>query len=134
MNSTFSVYAVPFGRLKRVPGSRDRDLVEAIAGAHEYFFAQIDELADEEDEVLSCQEALAQVVEGYPFGYILEAVCGHLGREFDGVYSISRASGWLGPVDEFLRARGVSIALSVLVFGACPVDIPTPNEDPFIGS
>ena len=72
MSSTFSVYAVPYDRLKRVPGSRDRDLVEAIAGVHEYFFAQIDELADEEEEVPSCREALAQIVEG-------AALAGHLG-------------------------------------------------------
>jgi hypothetical protein len=142
MSSTFSVYAVPYDRLKRVPGSRDRDLVEAIVGAHEHFFAQIDELADEEDEVPSCREALAQIVEGAPlaghlgylYGYALEAVCDHLGRELDGVSSISRAAGWIDPVDEFLRDKGVPIALSDLVFGACPVDIPTPDDHPFIGS
>jgi hypothetical protein len=78
MSSTFSVYAVPFDRLKRVLGSRDRDLIEAIAGAHEHFFAQIDEMADEEDEVTSCSGAPAQVVEGAPLAGSLGYVYGRL--------------------------------------------------------
>jgi len=142
MSSTFSVYAVSFDRLRRVPGSRDRALIEAIATTHEDFFAQIDELADSEEEVPTCREALEQLVEGSPladhlghlYGYALEAVCAHLGRELDGVPAISGASGWIDPVDAFLREKGVPITLTDLVFGASPVDLPTPDDHPYIGS
>lgn len=142
MGSTFRVYAVPFGRLKRVPGSRDRALADAIAVEHADRFADVDDLADEEEDVPTCREALDRLVDGeiraddpgYVYGYVLEAVCSHLGRELEGVSGISGASGWIDPVDTFLRSRGFPLELVGLVFGACPVEFPTPDDAPYIGS
>lgn len=144
MGATFTVYAVPFDQLRRVPGSGDRALVAAIAASGAYFLAQVDDLADADagEEVPTCREALGQLVDGRPmaghlgylYGYALEAICAHLGRELEGVSAISRASGWIDPVDAFLGAAGVPVALTDLVFGPCPVAIPTPDDHPFIGS
>ena len=37
-------------------------------------------------------------------------------------------------LDEFLRGKGIPIGLSNLVFGVCPLDMPTPDDQPSIGS
>ena len=71
---------------------------------------------------------------GYLYGYALEAICAHLGRELPGVSSISRAAAWIDVVDEPLEGKGIPIGLSTLVFGVCPVGIPTPDDHPSIGS
>jgi hypothetical protein len=142
MSSTLSVYVISFDRLKNVRGSRDRGLVEAIGAELEYFLSQVDELRDEDEDVPTCRDAVAQIVEGAPlaahlgylYGYALEAICAHLGRELPGVSSISRAAAWIDEVDEFLAGKGIPIGLSNLVFGVCPVDIPTPDDHPSIGS
>ena len=142
MSSTLSVYVISFDRLKNVRGSRDRGLVEAIGAELEYFLSQVDELRDEDEDVPTCRDAVAQIIEGAPlaahlgylYGYALEAICAHLGRELAGVSSISRAAAWIDVVDEFLVGKGIPIGLSNLVFGVCPVDIPTPDDHPSIGS
>jgi hypothetical protein len=140
MSSAFTVYLVPFDQLKRVPGSKDQGLIEAIAESHEYFYSSIDELA-EDDDVPTCREALEQIVNGEPlaehlgylYGYALEAICSHLGEELEGVSAISRASGWIEPVDAFLKDKGVPVTLTDLVFGRGPIDLPTPDDHPYIG-
>jgi len=142
MSSTLSVYVISFDRLKKVRGSRDRRLVAAIGAEFEYFLSQIDELRDEDEDVPTCRDAVAQIIEGatlaahlgYLYGYALEAICAHLGRELPGVSSISRASAWIDEVDELLVGKGIPIGLSSLAFGVCPVDIPTPDDHPSIGS
>jgi hypothetical protein len=142
MSSTLSVYVISFDRLKNVRGSRDRGLVEAIGAELEYFLSQVDELRDEDEDVPTCRDAVAQIIEGAPlaahlgylYGYALEAICAHLGRELPGVSSISRAAAWIDVVDELLEGKGIPIGLSTLVFGVCPVDIPTPDDHPSIGS
>ncbi len=142
MSSTLNIYAVAFDRLKQVPGSGDRRLAEAIGADLEYFLSQVDELRDEEEPAPSCREAVAQILEGAPlaphlgylYGYALEAICAHLGRELPNVPAISRASAWIDGVDEFLRGNGVPVRLSGLVYGGCPVDIPPPDDYPCIGS
>src|SRR4029077_1759365 len=45
-----------------------------------------------------------------------------------------RASAWIDKVDGYLKGKGVPIALTDLVFGVCPLDLPTPDDNPFIGS
>lgn len=144
MSSSLSAYAISFDHLKRVPGSRDRALVEAVGVEFADFLGRIDDLKDEdaEDPIPSCLEAIAQIVDrapladhaGYVYGYAVEALCGHLGRELPNVAGISGASDWLNEVDEMLTARGVPLSLSSLVFGECPVEIPRPDDHPFIGS
>jgi hypothetical protein len=142
MSSTLSVYVISFDRLKKVRGSRDRGLVEAIGAELESFLSQVDELRDEDEDVPTCRDAVAQIIEGAPlaahlgylYGYALEAICAHLGRELPGVSSISRAAAWIDVVDELLEGKGIPIGLSTLVFGVCPVDIPTPDDHPSIGS
>lgn len=144
MGSTFRVLAVPFDRLVRAPGSRDRALATAVAVEQADRFAAIDAMADEDEEppAPSCREALDRILDGEPraddpgyvYGYAVEALCAHLGRELEGVSGISGASGWIEPVDDFLGPRGFPVTLSSLVFGRCPVMIPRPDEHPFIGS
>jgi hypothetical protein len=142
MSSTLSVYVISFDRLKKVRGSRNRGLVEGIGAELEYFLSQVDELRDEDEDVPTCRDAVAQIMEraplathlGYLYGYALEAICAHLGRELPGVSSISRAAAWIDVVDELLEGKGIPIGLSTLVFGVCPVDIPTPDDHPSIGS
>src|SRR3954451_15373640 len=124
MSSTLSVYAISFDRLKEVPGSRNHRLVESISRDLEYFLNQIDELRDEEEGVVpTCREAVAQIIEGAPlsprlgylYGYALEAICAHLGRELLAVHAIGRAAAWVDGVDDLLQGRGVPVRLSDLV-------------------
>jgi hypothetical protein len=142
MSSTLNVYAISFERLKRIPGSRDPALVEQVGTEFEDFFARIDKLGDDEDEILSCREAVAQIVNGdplsphlgYVYGYALEAICASLGRELPNVAGISGASDWVDEVDETLRSKGVPVELTNLIFGGSPLEIPEPDDYPFIGS
>lgn len=142
MSSTLTIYAVSFARLTQVPGSRDRRLLEEVLTECEWFLSEIDELADEEAEVPPCREAVAQIIEGAPmaahcgyvYGYALEAICACLGRELTEVSAISRATRWLDTVDLLLDSSGVPVRLSNLVFGVCPVKIPTPDDSPCVGS
>jgi hypothetical protein len=143
VSSTITVYAVPFDRLRRVPGSRDPGLAEAVGTEFGYFLSRIDELKKDEDEgVPTCREAVGQIVAGaalsprlgYLYGYALEAICAYLGRELPAVHAISRAAAWVDGVDDLLHGRGVPVRLSDLVYGGCPVAIPPPDDSPCIGS
>jgi hypothetical protein len=142
MSSTLTVYAIPFERLQRVPGSRDRGLVEAVSAESRGFLAQIDALGDGDEERPRCRDALAQIVEGaalsphlgYLYGYALEALCAYLGRELPNVSGISGASAWVEKADELLRGRGAPVGLTDLVYGVCPVEIPEPDDYPYIGA
>jgi hypothetical protein len=142
MSSTLTVYAISFERLERVPGSRDLALVGAIGTELEDFLARIDELRDDEDETPSCREAVAQIVAGAPlsphlgylYGFALEAICAYIGRELPNVSGICGTSAWVDQVDDYLRSEGVPVGLAGLIYGGCPVEIPEPDDYPFIGS
>ena len=56
-------YVVPFAELKRVAGSRDRDLLEAIRTECAWMLEEAD-INRQEGCDLTCAEALARIIEG----------------------------------------------------------------------
>ncbi len=139
MSSDITVFAINSDQLRTALGSRDRALSATIvAGAADYL-ASINEINDEAG--LTCAEAVAQLIDGetspdvpgFLYGYALEAMCGHLGRELPNICPIAGASEWIEEVDEFLKSQGVTISLNDLVMCGSPVPIPQPDDYPFIG-
>jgi hypothetical protein len=139
MSSAINVYAVSVERLKGVIGSRDEGLIEAIVEGQEGFLESIDDIDDEAET--TCAEAVAELINGevsedapgYLYGYALEAICSHLGEELPNVCPISGASDWIEEVDEVLERKGIPVRLNRLVYADSPVEIPEPDDYPFIG-
>src|SRR5262249_34899994 len=71
---------------------------------------------------------------GYLYGYALEAICAYVGRELPNVPGICGTSAWVDKVDAYLRREGVAVGLAELIYGSYPVEIPEPDDYPFIGS
>jgi hypothetical protein len=149
---SLTVYAVPLDELARVPGSRDRALIDAVVAESEYSFSQVDEMAErfdeeedgEENRVPTCRVALTRLVEGedlgdvpghhgYVYGYVLEGVCSHLGEEMENVSAISGSSRWMDGIDRLLAEVEVPLSLVDLVYGGSPIRIPEPDDYPAIG-
>jgi hypothetical protein len=140
MSSSINVFVVDLDQLRGAIASGDKELVEAICQDQESFLATIDDIDDEAE--LKCGEAVAHLIcgtpsdeyPGYLYGYALEAICRQVGRELENICPICGAGDWLEEVDKALQDQRVPIALSTLVYGECPVKIPTPGDYPFIGS
>lgn len=140
MSSSISVYAVSLADLKRVAGSGDQALIDAATRAREWFLSTIDDIDDEAP--IRCAQALADIVNsrvseeapGYLYGYALEAICGHLGRELPNICGITGSTRWMEKVDATLKRRGITIQLNELLYRGSPVPIPAePDDYPFIG-
>jgi hypothetical protein len=140
MSSSINVFVVDLDQLRGAIGARNEKLVAAICEDQESFLATIDDIDDEAE--LKCGEAVGHLIcgtpsdeyPGYLYGYALEAICRQLGRELENICPICGASDWLEEVDQALQDQKVPVALSMLVYGICPVEIPTPDDYPFIGS
>ena len=140
MSSAISVYAVPLSRLKYVVGSGDRAVIDATIADYKAFLTGIDTI-DGEAEMTSA-DAVADLVNGvatengpgYLYGYALEALCGHIGKELPNICPIARASGWIRETDAALEGKGVPVRIGTLVFGGSPVPIPEPDDAPCIGA
>src|SRR5947209_10077981 len=107
-------YVVPFAELKRVAGSRDRDLLEAIRTECAWMLEEAD-INRQEGCDLTCAEALARIIEGddlrdvphrlgYLYGNALEALCCFLG-EFVGDVE----GDWREDLDALFAGRGVPL-------------------------
>ena len=71
---------------------------------------------------------------GYLYGYALEAICIRLGQDLPEISGICGVSAWVDEVDAILISQGVPVGLTDLIFGSYPVEIPRPDDYPFIGS
>jgi hypothetical protein len=139
MSSTFDVYAVADERLKQVVGSRDKALADAIVASQEHLLSSVDEI-DEESE-LKAADALRELIDGqlsgdgggYLYGYALKAICAHIGQELPEISGVAGASDWMNEVDGVLESKGLPMTLNALVYGGSPVEIPEPDDYPFIG-
>jgi hypothetical protein len=140
VSSSISVYAVSLEKLTSVVDSRDTQLVSTIAAQQANFLERVDEINDEAE--LSCLDALKHLVNGdelneshgYLYGYALEALCMQLGAELPNISGISGAGEWIEKTDSMLARHQVPLSLSTLVYGGSPIQIPQPDDYPFIGS
>lgn len=139
MSSSINVYAVSLEDLKPAAGSGDHALIDGATRSREWFLSTIDDIDDEAP--IPCAQALADIVSGrvtedapgYLYGYALEAICGHVGRELPNICGIAGSTQWMEEVDAALKRRGVAVQLSDLLYRGSPVPIPEPDDFPFIG-
>jgi hypothetical protein len=146
LSTAVYVYAVPVDRLRAVPGSRDKRLLDA-ARKSTGFFEMVDKMAeDHEDEEEgsppACAAAVEQIVNGNPcdarfgyvYGYAYEALCMALGAETERSWtSIARSYDWFPRIDKALAALGVTLKVSDLLFRGALIDIPQPDDYPNLG-
>ena len=139
MSSAINVYALRLDQLTQLLGSRNASAIRTINEAHSYFLSNVDAIDDQAG--MTCAQAVAELINGesskdgpgYLYGYALEAVCAHVGRELPNICPIAGASSWIEEVDAFLESKGIPIRLSKLVQWGSPVPIPEPDDYPSIG-
>jgi hypothetical protein len=147
MSSAVYVYAVAVDRLRAVPGSRDKTLLDAVRQSTG-FLEMVDEIAeDHEDEEEqqrppACAEALEQIVNGQPYdarfgyvyGYAYEALCMAIGTETERSWtSIARSYDWFARIDKALAALGISLKVNDLLCRGALIEIPEPDDFPSLG-
>ena len=144
MSYSLTPYVVDLDVLHSSVGSKDDKLRRMIGGRFkrnlDFDDSQFDSIIDEGGPTI--RDAIRAVIEGGPFddqhgtmyGYAYKWVCEFHGRaQFNNDFSPMR-SGWLGAVDEGLKALGVNaVRVEEFSFGGLPSPLPTPDFLPGYG-
>jgi hypothetical protein len=144
MSTAVYVYAVPVDRLRAIPGSGDKRLLDATEQSTD--FLEIDEIAedneDEEGHPPTCAEAFKQIINGEPYdtrfsyvyGYAYEALCMAIGEATERSWtSIARSYDWFPRIDKALAALGIALKMNDLLYRGALIDIPEPDDFPGLG-
>jgi hypothetical protein len=146
LSTAVYVYSVPVGRLRAVPGSKDKRLLAAARKPKlKGFFQTIDEIAedrDEEEKPPRCEEAFRQIINGdasderfgYVYGYAYEAICLALGAEAEPSWTqIAGFFEWFEEIDNALALLGIKLKVADLFYRGPLIEIPRPNDFPGLG-
>lgn len=139
MSEAIHVYAVPLENLKQLLGSGAIKAAATICRLQADRLAAVDDIDDEAE--MTCADAVTELITGrisnsesrHLYGYALEAICCSLGTELPNICPISAGSTYIEDGDRMLQQKRVPLQLTDLVFGGGPVDIPRPDDYPFIG-
>lgn len=131
-------YAIDLGILRKVPGSKDRSLVEQVTGKYSEEY-RLDWTYHKERGELAADEALSCIVEGNLrredcWGSYVEALkllCRHFGTFLPNDFFSSIYSDWLDSVDEALREARIS--LQEWISSGPPFTIPYKGGIPDVG-
>lgn len=151
MGYILTAYAVNLHSVSSAINGGDQQLAMSIVQMFNDEFDQFDEMAadycDDDEDALTMEDALTQMVMGEPFdddlgfmyGYALEFMCQYFGEGLTNEFwsAMPRATAWASTVDEGLNAMGVPEnvfrVLDHLMFRGAPVTIPEIDDLPTIG-
>lgn len=147
--STFLyTYSVPLERLRRIPGSRDRQLVDQIVAVSDEAISRTDEAMNEafDDEVIprfmSCGHAIRQIVDGEPldeelgviYAHAYELICEALATDCRGQWGpISSSTAYFECLDRALEHVDVPLRCSDLMCTRSIISMPRPDDFPSLG-
>ncbi len=144
MSVQISPFMIPWSRIARVFGSRDKGLVRTVLLSQRLaaraYYPDEDEKGEEPP---TYPEALQAIVDGGPFKsgfpevYVsaVGLMCASLGERLEDLHLAPEDSGLLSLAEKVLQERGVADRLSIaaLVRRGAPFDIPQPAGLPALG-
>ena len=141
-------FSVSIARVQQAFGSRDRALAESLKDTFSQHFEQDadkDEGEDDDDEPLTLEEALDEIIEGkelrkaqgHQYGTVLEILCWHFGTLLPNEAFSGMRWEWADEIEEALTEAGVPSEVFALqghlMCRGAPLAIPAPEDFPSIG-
>lgn len=139
-----SAFTIPWARITRVFGSKDKGLVRTVLQnqrlASRAYYPDEDEKGEEPP---TYQEALSAIVDGGPFKKSFPEVyvsavgllCASLGERLEGLQLADEDASLLSDAETALQKCGVAdrLSIAVLLRRGAPFDIPQPEGLPALG-